>query len=170
MLKLTLIELVIKRVFQSSNERRFSNRNSIPRSFSLRMRLVKKLRRNLSKIVDKSNRRVSLKRILNAENVDLAFVKKRMKKIVNVERSVAALFKTENQVDPLRNIRRNVRTFQRCSMNSDKFARTSASPIRQNDVAKFSPALFLSKIEFVLVFEKFRKIKELWNGKSKWPP
>ena len=91
MSKLTLIEFVIKRVFQSSNERRFSNRNSIPRSFSLRMRLVKKLRRNLAKIVDKSNRRVSLKRILNAENVDLAVVKKRMKKIVNVECCVAAL-------------------------------------------------------------------------------
>ena len=48
-------------------------------------------------------------------------------------------------------------------MDSDEFARTSACPNRQNDVAKFSAALFLSKIEFVLVFEEFRKIEELRN-------
>lgn len=75
------------------------------------MRFAEQLRRNLPEIVDKSDRRVSLQRILNAEHVDLSFVKKRMKKIVDVERRVAALFEAENQVDPLRNVRRNKRTF-----------------------------------------------------------
>jgi len=48
-------------------------------------------------------------------------------------------------------------------MNSDEFARAAARPIRQNDVAEFSAALFLPEVEFVLVFEKFGKIEKLRN-------
>ena len=48
-------------------------------------------------------------------------------------------------------------------MNSDEFARAAARPIWQNDVAEFSSTLFFSKVEFVLVFEKFGKIEEFRN-------
>ena len=60
------------------------------------MRFIKQPRRNLPEIVDEADRRVALQRILNAENVDLSFVKKRMKEVVDVQRRVAALLRVVN--------------------------------------------------------------------------
>ena len=65
------------------------------------MRLLEKLLRHLSKVVDEADSRLSLQGIRDILNVDGTFVEEMVENIVGVHGCLARLLTSEDQVNPL---------------------------------------------------------------------